>query len=330
MKQYTVKNPLRWGMIGCGKVTEVKSAPAYGLVPGFERYGVMARSLDRAKAYAQRHGWPFFTDRADELINHPEIDAVYIATPPDSHLRYALMVAEAGKPCCLEKPMAPTYAESLEIHTAFERRNVPLFVAYYRRSLPRFLQIREWLQEGRIGTVRHISWHKARSASPEDRSGAPNWRTDAQVAPGGYFDDLASHGLDLFTFLLGDMEAAVGLATNQQGLYTAHDAVTGSWIHKSGATGSGSWVFGADAAQDRVTIIGDKGQIHFSVLEEKPIELCTATHQESLTIAHPEHVHQYHVAQMDGHLRGGETHPSTGATALHTSWAMDRILGKNV
>ena len=323
----SMTRPIRWGIIGCGAVTEVKSGPPYSMTAGFELHGVMRRSLEKAKDYATRHGVPFYTNSASEIIEAPEIDAVYIATPPDTHKKYALMVAQAGKPCCVEKPMAPNYADSLAIHTAFEERQLPLFVAYYRRSLPRFLKIREWLQADHIGEVRHVEWQKSRSASPTDQSGAYNWRTDAKVAPGGYFDDLASHGLDLFTFLLGPIGKASGHATNQMGLYTAHDAITGSWVHESGTTGSGSWIFGAGIPKDEVTILGSKGEIRFSVLDEAPLELITETGTERLAIAHPKHVQQYHVAHMARQLNGGVQHPSMGKSALHTSWVMDSILG---
>jgi 1,5-anhydro-D-fructose reductase (1,5-anhydro-D-mannitol-forming) len=319
--------PIRWGIVGCGAVTEVKSGPPYRMTQGFVLQGVMRRNLERAKDYAQRHGVPFFTNNASDLIGSPEIDAIYIATPPDTHKKYALMVAQAGKPCCVEKPMAPNYADSLAIHTAFEERKLPLFVAYYRRCLPRFLKVKEWLQASRIGEVRHVEWHKSRSASAVDSSGGYNWRTDANVAPGGYFDDLASHGLDLFTFLLGPIKKASGCATNQQGLYAAYDAITGSWLHENGVTGSGSWIFGARMPKDEVVILGSKGEIRFSVLDEAPLQLTTATENETIFVEHPAHLHQYHVAHMALHLKGVTEHPSTGKTALHTSWVMDKILG---
>jgi len=321
------RKKIRWGIIGCGNVTEVKSGPAYKMTEGFELAMVMRRNGKKAEDYAKRHHVPHFTTDAAELIEHPDIDAVYIATPPDSHKAYGLWVAEAGKPCCIEKPMSPSYAESLEIYEAFHKKKLPLYIAYYRRSLPRFNQLKQWLDEERIGAVRHIKWLKARTASTLDQSGAYNWRTDANIAPAGYFDDLASHGLDLFCYLLGDIKEASGHATNQQGLYTAMDAITGSWIHENGVIGSGSWVFGAHEAKDEVHIYGSKGEIRFSVLDERPIELFTSDGHESLMIAHPEHLHQYHVAHMQQHLFGGIEHPSTGKTGLHTSWVMDKILG---
>ncbi|MEM7484761.1 MAG: Gfo/Idh/MocA family oxidoreductase [Bacteroidota bacterium] len=319
--------PLRWGIIGCGNVTEVKSAPPYQLTDGFELSMVMRRNAEKAADYAKRHHVPSWTTKVSEVIENSEIDAVYIATPPDTHKLYGLQVAAVRKPCCIEKPMAPSYADSLEIYNAFKKEDVPLFVAYYRRSLPRFTKIKEWLDKGFIGDVRHIRWYKSRTPSELDLSGTYNWRTDAAVAPAGYFDDLASHGIDLFTYLLGDIKDANGFALNQQGLYSAKDAVTGSWIHENGITGEGSWIFGANKQQDKVEIFGSKGEIRFSVLDESPLELVSHDHQESLHIEHPTHLHQYHVENMKKHLLGIAQHPSTGASGLHTSWVMDRILG---
>ncbi len=318
---------IRWGIIGCGNVTEVKSGPAYTLTPGFELYGVMRRNLTKALDYAQRHKVPFVTDKADDIIKNPKIDAVYIATPPDTHKYYGLQVAAAGKPCCIEKPMAPNYVDSLAIYDAFQQAKQPLFIAYYRRSLPRFLKIKEWLDADAIGEVRHIRWTKCRSASPIDLAGTYNWRTDARIAPGGYFDDLASHGLDLFTFLLGDIKDAKGFAMNQQGLYSAFDAVNGSWVHTNGISGEGSWIFGASEPKDQVEIYGSKGEIQFSVLQEDPIVLSSKQRTETLFIEHPKHLHEYHVANIQAQLVKGKDHPSTGATGLHTSWVMDKILG---
>ena len=328
MKPFFEKKPIRWGIIGCGSVTEVKSGPAYNLTANFELAGVMRRNISKAEDYAKRHGIPLYTDNASEIIEHPNIDAIYIATPPDTHKLYGLQVAKAGKPCCIEKPMAPSYKDSLAIYEAFKEKELPLFIAYYRRSLPRFLKIKEWLAKGYIGKIRHVNWQKNRTASPLDLSSAYNWRTDAKIARGGYFDDVGSHGLDLFTFLLGNVKNANGFATNQQSLYSAYDCITGSWIHENGITGSGSWVFGASEPKDEVKIVGSNGEIRFSVLTEAPIQLTSSTKNESLVIEHPKHLHEFHVANMKKHLFGAQQHPSTGKSGLHTSWFMEEILNK--
>lgn len=318
---------IRWGIIGCGDVTEKKSGPAYQKTEGFEIVAVMRRDAEKAADYAKRHGIQKFYSDADALINDPEIDAVYIATPPDSHKLYGLKVAEAGKICCIEKPLAPNYEESKAIYEAFKNKNLPLFVAYYRRTLPRFDQIKKWLDSNKIGQPRHINWHLSKAASPQDLSGEYNWRTDVKVAKAGYFDDLASHGLDLFNYLLGDIKEVSGISLNQQSLYTANDASVACWLHENGITGTGSWNFGTDKREDNVIIYGSQGTISFSIFDETPVILSNENEKTELFIAHPENVQLHHVQLMKEQLLEDGIHPSNGKSATHTSWVMDRIMG---
>lgn len=319
--------PIRWGIIGCGDVTERKSGPAYQKTEGFEIVAVMRRDADKAADYARRHNISRWYADAEALINDPEVDAVYIATPPDSHREYALKVAAAGKPCCIEKPMAPTWQECIDVVNAFKNKGLPLFVAYYRRTLPRFLKVKEWIDSGKIGAVRHINWHLTKTPSPTDLSGAYNWRTDSSIATDGYFDDLASHGLDLFIYYFGDITRVNGVSLNQQGLYTAKDALAASWLHSNGVTGTGTWNFGASQYEDAVTIYGSKGTISFGVFDEVPLVLKTAEERQEVTIPHPENIQLYHVAAMRDALTGNGLHPSTGETAAHTNWVLDKISG---
>lgn len=317
----------RWGIIGCGDVTERKSGPAYSKTEGFEIVAVMRRDAEKVTDYAKRHNIPKFYTDAEALINDPEVDAVYIATPPDTHKLYALKVAIAGKPCCIEKPMAMNFQECTEIVKAFESNDIPLFVAYYRRSLPRFNQIKQWMDANEIGEVRHVSWYLSKKPSQTDLEKSENWRTDASIAPGGYFDDLASHGLNLFTHYFGEVIQVNGISSNQQDYYTAKDAVVANWLHDSGVTGSGTWNFGSFERDDRVEIIGSKGKIEFAVFEEVPIVLTNEKGRNTLVIEHPENIQLFHVQNMREHLSGNAIHPSLGGSSAHTNWMMDKILG---
>jgi predicted dehydrogenase len=326
-----MKPTLRWGILGCGSVTELKSGPAYQQTPGFAVHAVMRRDATKAADYASRHQVPVWYSDADLLINDPNIDAVYIATPPDSHLFYALKVAAAGKICCVEKPMALNAQECAQMNAAFAAADVPLFVAYYRRSLPRFLQVKDWLDVGVIGSVRHVQWNFSRSPSPQDLTGAANWRTDPAQAGGGYFVDLASHGLDLLMYLLGDITQVQGQVLNQQQLYAAEDAVTAQWLFAPDAqghvaTGSGFWHFGTDGRRDAVEIIGSKGHIRFSVFQDEALHLTVNGATETLFVANPAHIQQYHVANIAAHLRGERPHPSVGLTAARATEVMAQIL----
>lgn len=315
-----------WGIIGCGDVCEVKSAPAYPLVSGFSITAVMSRNLAKAQDFATRHHIPKFYDNAQQLIQDPAINAIYIATPPDSHCEYALQVAAAGKVCCVEKPMALDVAQCKEMEQAFAARNLPLFVAYYRRSMAGFKQIKYWLDSGEIGTVRHIDWQYMRPPSAIDKAGKVNWRTDKTIAKAGYFEDIASHGLDLMVYLLGNVTVAQGVASNQQQLYTAYDAVAASLLFESGVTGTGCWNFAASSHIDEVRISGEDGEIRFSVFADTPAIL--TSHSTSITQAmtKPSPIQQEFVQAMADHLAGTQVHPSMAASALHTNWIMQCIL----
>jgi predicted dehydrogenase len=316
---------VRWGIIGCGNVTEVKSGPAFNKVEGFSLAMVMRRDAAKAEDYARRHQVPRWTSDADDLINDPSIDAVYIATPPSSHLSYALAVAAAGKPVYVEKPMAMSHEECLILVEAFDKAKLPLFVAYYRRSLPRFETVRHWIHEGRIGAVRHLHWGFSKPADREIH--ADNWRIDPAIAGAGYFADLACHGLDLFAHHLGDIEDAAGVAANQQKRYAAEDAVSACWRFANGATGSGFWNFASQTAMDEVVILGETGRIEFSVFGDAPLKLITESGEESLAIAHPDNIQQPHIQNIRRHLAGEATFPALGREAAKVSAVMDKILG---
>lgn len=320
-------NTIRWGIIGCGRVTEVKSGPAYQQTPGFELSAVSCRNEESLKDFASRHRIKKFNTDPFALIQDPELDAIYIATPPDSHLQYALAVAEAGKIACIEKPMATNYQEAQAILNAFESKGLPLFVAYYRRSLPRFLEVKKWLDEQAIGALRHISWSVSKPPHAMDLQRSYNWRTDPKVSPGGYFDDLASHGFDLFSYYFGPVAKASGSAVNQLGLYESYDSISAAWVHENGLTGSGFWNFGSHHHQDEVVILGSEGSIAFSIFKEAPLRIIQGEDSREIFIENPKHVQLPHVLNMARHLKEADyQHPATGKEALHANWIMDQIL----
>ena len=319
---------INWGMIGCGDVTEVKSGPAFNISGKSQIYGVVSRTQSAAQDYAKRHNIPQVFSSVSELINSPKIDAIYIATPPSSHPELALAVAGAQKPCCIEKPIANSYEEALQITTAFQASNTPVFVAYYRRTLPRFQAIHAWISEGNIGTVRHVHWGLTQRATAQDMDQEYSWRVDPEHAPGGYFDDLACHGLDLFDFYLGPIKQAEGFCVNQQQIYGVADAVSGSWLHENNITGSAYWNFASFETSDEVVITGDKGRITFSVFDDTHPKCETQDGVISVDIKHPRHVQQFHVESMIEHLAGEKSYSSTGESATRTAWVCDKILSK--
>ena len=97
---------IKWGILGVGDVCEIKSGPAFQKCKGSSLQAVMRRTASRAHDFAERHGVPAWYADADALLADPNVNAVYIATPPGSHLELALKCCAAGKPTYLEKPAA--------------------------------------------------------------------------------------------------------------------------------------------------------------------------------------------------------------------------------
>ena len=320
-------NKVRWGIIGCGDVTEVKSGPAFQKIKNSELVAVMRRTGQLAKDYAERHNVPKWYDDADALINDPDVDAVYIATPPGSHKEYAIKVAKAGKPVYVEKPMALNFSECNEMIAACKAAQVPLYIAYYRRGLPRFLKIKELLENKAIGDVRFVSTTQYQKAS-EDVKDSQNlpWRLQPELSGGGLFFDLASHTLDLLDFLLGPIKYVKGFASNQAGYYHAEDIVTGTYQFESGIHGVGNWCFSAFEDVDVNEIVGSKGKITFSTFGNEPIVLTTASGTEQWSFEAPQHVHQPLVETIVADLTEGSGRcPSTGVTGARTNWVMEEI-----
>ena len=260
---------IRWGMIGVGSVAEHKSGPAFSQAPGGSLIAVASRRHDAAMAYALRHGVPHVFTSPHDLINSDLVDAIYIATPPASHLPLALGVAHVGKPCCIEKPMTVYLRDALKLCDVFNAAHLPLFVSYYRRSLPRFNAIKEFICDGAIGEILSVEWALSREKSKlVDKS---NWRVNLSEAPGGLFEDLACHGLDLFDYFFGPITKIGPSQLSASAEDVVPDRVEAWWEHGAKVRGHGIWDFGANARLDKVTISGIDGTICFAMFDEEPI-----------------------------------------------------------
>lgn len=317
---------VRWGIIGCGSVTEVKSGPALQYAEGSRLVAVMRRDVALAEDYARRHGVPRWYGDATQLINDGEVDAVYIATPPGSHLELALAVGAAGKPAYVEKPVARNYPETSRMVHAFRQAHLPLFAAYYRRALPRFLKVKELLEGGKIGTLTSVGY---RQSAPEHRTttgGSLPWRFDAERSGGGLFVDVGSHTLDLLDFLVGPITGVRGHAVNRASHYAVEDVVVMSFLTENGAPGGALWNFAGGATEDRLEITGTDGRISCSVFGDEPVLLSTRRGEESFPFKNPYHIQQPLIQTVVDELRGKGKCPSTGESAARTALVMDEVL----
>ena len=318
---------IRWGIIGCGDVTEVKSGPAFQKARDSALVAVMRRTASLARDYAERHGVPRWYDNADALIADPDVDAVYVATPPSSHREYTLRAAAAGKPVYVEKPMALDLAECDAMIAACRAADVPLFVAYYRRALPRFIKVKELIRSGAIGEVRfvNVAYHEPPGRNVLDPGTLP-WRVRPEISGGGLFVDLASHMLDFLDDALGPIADVEGLAGNQAHLYPAEDIVSAAFRFASGVQGTGAWCFSAFARRDHTEIVGTRGRIAYVTFDASPIVLETAAGRTEFPIDNPPHIQQPLIQLIVDALNGLGSSPSTGESGARTTRVMDRML----
>jgi 1,5-anhydro-D-fructose reductase (1,5-anhydro-D-mannitol-forming) len=311
-------------MIGCGEVAEVKSGPALQKADGSSLVAVMRRERAKAEDFARRHGVPRVYSDADALIHDPEVDAVYIATPPSSHCELALKTAAAGKPCLVEKPMATNHAECLQMIEAFRAADRPFWVAYYRRALPRFLKVRELLRDGAIGRVTSV--HVYVSDPLATGESAKAWRFHPEVAGASQFLDLACHYFDIIDFLAGKITSATGFAINTGGTYPAEDVTVASFQIGTDVLGTGIWNFNAPESIDSITFTGSKGQLTTAVRADADVTVVRGGNQNTYRFRNPPHVHQPLIQTIVDELRGKGRCESTAETGARPSWVMERCV----
>jgi len=323
---------INWGIIGCGDVTELKSGPAFNKVANSSLVAVMRRNAAKAKDYANRHNVPRWYGDANQLVNDPEVNAVYIATPPASHEAYTLAAIDAGKPVYVEKPMALKYAAAINMANAAAAKNVKLVVAHYRREQPLFKKIKQLINDNAIGDVRlvRLEFYKPLLSKEELTDEKNAWRVDPSVAGGGLFHDLAPHQLDLMYYFFGPVQKITGISANQAGRYAADDMVAGNILFKNGAAFNGSWCFNVapEAASDHCEIIGSAGKINFSVFNGHSLTIQTHGTEITHSFDPLQHVQQPMIEKTVQYFLGTATNPCSGEEGAEVMRMMEAFVMK--
>lgn len=325
---------IKWGIIGCGDVTEVKSGPAFNQVKDSHLVAVMRRDGGKAKDYAQRHHVPKWYADAQALINDPDINAIYVATPPSSHELYTTAAFNAGKPVYVEKPMALNAAAAQRMAKAATDKNVKLTVAHYRREQPMFKKIKHLLGKKTIGDVRCIKLEFFKKTFSKKESEVPKnaWRLDAAVSGGGLFHDLAPHQLDLMYYFFGDADQTKGISYNQQGLYNADDMVAGNILFKNGVLFNGLWCFNLDKGEEKdcCEIVGSHGTIKFAVFGESKIMLNVEGKKETILFDPLQHVQQPMIEKVVDYFLERGPNPCSGEEGVKVMDLMERMTVQKV
>lgn len=316
---------IKWGIIGCGNVTEVKSGQAYNKIADSSLVAVMRRDAAKAADYARRHNVAKWYDDAEKLMEDPEVNAVSIATPPASHLDYALRAIKKGLNVYVEKPVTRTAAEAIEMAEAVKASGAKLVVAHYRRAVPMFLHVKALLDAQTIGDIRTVQirmWQHREPTVPTYPG--TNWRLNPELSGGGYFHDLAPHQLDLMLFYFGEPEQYSGYSLNQANTSPADDHVCGQIIFKNNVVVNGSWCFNVAESEtiDTCEIIGTKGKITFPFFGNY-VTCKTEAGEETVSFTHPEHIQQPMIAKIVTYFKGEGPNPCTIDEAVVLMQIMD-------
>ena len=323
-----MEKTITWGIIGCGNVTEMKSGPAFNKVPGSRLHAVMRRDAALAEDYAKRHQVPVWYSDADALINDPEINAVYIATPPKFHEEYTLAALGKGKMVYVEKPVTMDVASCKRMMEAQDRCNGKVVVAHYRRALPMFNEIAALVRNKKVGKIKLI---KLAMFKPDDHVDAAqhtnNWRVQPELAGGGYFYDLAPHQLDIIQYIFGTPIRSAGLSANQAGLYPAEDAVVCQFQLPGDIQFQGSWNFSMPAIlrEDSCQLIGENGYIQFPFFGNE-VRVVTDAGADLLSFQHPQHIQQPMIGKVVDYFLGSGENPCSLEEAMVSLQVMEQAI----
>ncbi len=318
-----------WGMVGCGVVTEKKSGPGLYKSEHSELKAVFDIDYEHACDYAKRHNVPVVYKTIEEMLADPEINAVYLPTPPQFHKDYSIQCLEAGKIPYTEKPMALCYEDCLEMMAKAKEVNLPMYVAFYRRGMSKYLKIKEIVDSGQLGKINFV--HLRQFMKPEpcdmDRDNLP-WRLKPEATGGGKFLDMVTHVLDVVEYLFGKICDVSGMAENYGGLYEVEDTVNAIFKTESGVMGNGIWCYVADHDEEEMLIVGSKGRISTTGLFYGPIKVTIDGLEEVIDYDEPEHVAQPYIQTIVNELTGRGTCPGDLESAANTIKVVDEILAE--
>lgn len=307
-----ISDDLRWGIIGCGAVCEVKSGPAFSRIQHSSLRAVMRRDAAKAADYAKRHHVPRFYTDARQLIDDPEINAIYVATPPAQHEEFAIRAMAAGKPVYVEKPLALDAASAARMREASSRYQVPAVGAYYRRALPLFNHVKSLLLRNEIGKIKLIAIATLRSKIRNSSTQAQDdWRVNPALSGGGLFHDLAPHQLDLMCWFFGEPLWTNGKSFNQDKVGPAPDVTTLDAVFPSDILLRGTWAFHVheSAARESCEIIGDQGKLVFSFFPGVTLEIVKGADKQVIGFANPATIQQPMIEKVVACFRGEGENP---------------------
>jgi predicted dehydrogenase len=275
-----------WGLVGCGDIARKRVAPALRDLDNCELVAVSRADAARAESFAAEFGAKRWHADWRDLVEDPEVEAVYVATPVHLHAEQAVAAAEAGKHVLCEKPMALTVAECERMNAAAEANGVRLGVAYYRRFYPAVERVKQIIESGEIGVpvVAQVNAFERFEPAPDNPR---RWLLDRGRAGGGPMFDFGCHRVEVLLNLFGDVKAVKGLATNVLFEREVEDTACALLQFERGTQGVISVTHAARDPHDTLEVFGSEGSVRVDALNKG--SLCVGSKEGFSTQSHPPH-----------------------------------------
>ena len=271
---------LRFGIIGCGSIAAASFAPSLLKSAHAELAAVCRRDLDKAREFALRFGEVSAYASAAELLADPQVDAVVVSTPSDTHAEYTALAAECGKHVLCEKPMARSAAECRAMIQACRKAGVVLGVAYRRRLFPQVLRAKELVAQGRIGRVVCVRTHY----SGWTEFAADAWQRQSWI--GGALMEMAVHRLEVLLHFAGQPLAVSALVERVHHDWPGDDSDALLLQFADGKIGMHSTILTSPPRHDYAQIDGTGGRVLLDPLEfgTPRVSLVTAAGAEEVPV----------------------------------------------
>jgi predicted dehydrogenase len=256
---------LRWGLIGCGDIAHRMVAPALRTAANSELLAIARADPSRLAEFASAHGVPRTYPRWQDLIADADLNAVYIATPPDVHCVQTVAAADAGKHVLCEKPMALSVDECQRMIDACRASSVTLGIAYYRGFFPVVRRVQEILSSGEIGRplVAQVTLFSPFDPTQDHPRG---WLGDRARAGGGPMMDMGCHRIEMLLRLFGPVSDVMSLVGRLKIDRDIDDTAAALFRFHSGAHGVLAVSWAPSERRDSVEIFGDRATISIPVL----------------------------------------------------------------
>jgi 1,5-anhydro-D-fructose reductase (1,5-anhydro-D-mannitol-forming) len=313
-----------WGILGGGRVVESKSGPGF-LIPGKSRVmAVSRRNLDDAKMTAVALGAQRAVTNIEDLVSDPEVDAVYIASLPGLHFDAARVCCDAGKPVYVEKPFVTNTSDARALVEMFSAKGIGLFVAHYRRALPKFKTLKSKI-DSEIGRVVSFDFYLSRRLSDAVEHA---WLFEQSLSGGGKFADIAAHSIDLLVYFFGRAVDMWACARHVMAPNGREDCVVLAIRFENGVCGTLNYNFLSPEKDDRLSIFGTEANLHFSVHGKKKTEIEDKNGtRQTIDLSIPACIEAPMIEEVVKVLLGEQGRPCTGSDAIETIRIMEYALG---